>query len=187
MGLEEAAKVLEGAETLDEGRVDTNGDGLLGEFSDVVLNLPKGGYVLTIPSPIHGERSPEAHDCARWLFVVQRAEDGRTHCRLLSTRTNDYLFYSVSALLLLHLLSRATSVTHGHLAVSANLGAHDGITISDHGFVAGSLLQSFRCSSLRFCKKQKKRITIHRAMYSSQCPPWVFYICACTGGLKGKS
>ncbi|ELR19919.1 uncharacterized protein ACA1_111920 [Acanthamoeba castellanii str. Neff] len=43
VGLEEAAKVLEGAETLDEGRVDTNGDGLLGEFSDVVLNLPKGG------------------------------------------------------------------------------------------------------------------------------------------------
>jgi hypothetical protein len=44
VGLEEAAKVLEGAETLDEGRVDTHGDGLLGEFSDVVLNLPKGGY-----------------------------------------------------------------------------------------------------------------------------------------------
>jgi hypothetical protein len=42
VGLEEAAKVLEG-ETLDEGRVEGNGDGLL-EFTDVVLNLQgKGG------------------------------------------------------------------------------------------------------------------------------------------------
>jgi hypothetical protein len=45
VGLEEAAKVLEG-ETLDEGRVEGNGDGLL-EFTDVVLNLQgKGGYVV---------------------------------------------------------------------------------------------------------------------------------------------
>lgn len=50
MGLEEATKVLEG-ETLDEGRVETNGDGLL-EFTDVVLNLPKGGYVAADPSSL---------------------------------------------------------------------------------------------------------------------------------------
>jgi hypothetical protein len=64
VGLEEAAKVLEGAETLDEGRVDTNGDGLLGEFSDVVLNLPKGGYALIIPP------SPSTANAVMKLTIV---------------------------------------------------------------------------------------------------------------------
>jgi hypothetical protein len=124
------------------------------------------------------------------VFVVLRAEDGRTHCRLSSTRTNDYLSYSVSVLLLHLLLSRATSVTHGHLAVSANLGAHDGTTIADHGFVAGLSTLFFTAFVVPLCVfvRSKRRGSPHPPgnVLFSVSSPWAFYICAWTGGLKGK-